>query len=225
MSLEKSELKALMADNFAADLFAAKEKSDGEVHRHTGQMEAYSKAKQMMTAVSQNINDEIVKAPEPPFDPTDLVSIGKWVVSRFMGAANEFHKLAESAAKSSVQAEGMAKGIEIAINRMAAVSTEERNKVDAAKAALASGKLVDAGDGDMVLTPGPGAPRVPGQHPGPPMKAQRQAAENDEKKTAKPKRQRKSKASSKTAPKTRSKKVSWKLSVKKLSKPSLCGSA
>jgi len=175
MTLEKSKLKALMAESFAADLFKSRDAAFQETHRHKGAAEAFGKAENLLSARTQEIRKELIEK-GLPFDASDPIAVGKWIVEQLMLSSNAIHKLAESAAASALRAEGQQKGIELAIDKLSNVAEEESAKVASAEKAFAEGRLTDGGDGDMLLSPGPSAPRMPGQHPGPPMKAQRQGS-------------------------------------------------
>lgn len=180
MSADKSELKALIADGFAAEFLESRDKAHRSVALHKGAAEGLVKAEQVINGITQQVRTELVDK-GIPFDPNDPVEVGKFVVGHLMGAVRKVHELSENAALSSIRAEGALHAYETIVNRLATAASQERAKAAAVREAMAAA-AGNNGDGDLMMTQTemahvttrPGA-RVPGTHPGLPMKAQRQA--------------------------------------------------
>jgi hypothetical protein len=180
MGADKSELKALIADGFAAEFLDSREKAHRSVALHKGAAEGLAKAKEVINGVTQQVRNELVEN-GIPFDPNDPIEVGKFVVAQLMAAVRKVHELSENAALSSIRAEGALHAYETIVNRLAEAASQERAKAEGIRQAMAAA-AGNNGNGDVMLTQTemahvttrPGA-RVPGTHPGMPMKAQRQA--------------------------------------------------
>lgn len=180
MSADKSDLKALIAEGFAAEFLDSRDKSHRSVALYRGAAEGLSKAKQVINAIAQETRNELVEK-GIQFDPSDPIAVGKFVVDRLMLAVRKIHELAENDLTSSIRAEGELKAFESIVNRLADAAQKERAKAIAAREAMLTAAR-NSGEGDIMLTqtelahvttrPGP---RIPGTHPGLPVKAQRQA--------------------------------------------------
>lgn len=191
MSAEKSELKALIADGFAAEFLDSRDKSHRSVALHRGAAEGLAKAEQVVNAVTQETRNELVEK-GIPFDAADPIAVGKFVVGRLMEAVRKLHELAENASLSSVRAEGELRAYEVMVNRLAGAASKERAKAQGLRRAEeAAGRN---GNGEAMRSQTELAhvgarpePRLPGTHPGPPIKAQRQESEPQRSEPAKSK--------------------------------------
>lgn len=180
MSADKSDLKALIADGFAAEFLDSRDKAHRSVALHKGAAEGLLKAKEVINGVTQQVRSELV-GKGIPFDPSDPIEVGKFVVDQLMSAVRKVHELSENAALSSIRAEGALHAYETIVNRLAEAAHQERAKAEGIRQAMAAA-AGNNGDGDLIMTqtemahvttrPGP---RIPGAHPGPPVKGQRQA--------------------------------------------------
>lgn len=133
MSLDKSILKALIAEGFASDFVGTREKAHKSIHLHRGASEAFRRVEVILNEASKTVNKTFVDGTELPFDKEDDLSIGKYVVAQLMGCARKVHELAENATLSSIRAEGELLALERAIDMLASTAQRERDRVDAAK--------------------------------------------------------------------------------------------
>lgn len=180
MAVAKSELKALIAEGFAAQFLKNKNASGNAIAAFQGEAVAYAKAEQILNTATQDTRNELINN-GLPFDASSPIEVGKFIVGILMKASSELHKLAEGAAKSSIRAEGEQRAYEETIDQLCKLAAEERAKAAAVTAAMQA--AVEGGEeaflhqteiGHIPTRP---APRAPGQHPGPPMKARRLAEE------------------------------------------------
>lgn len=213
MSLEKSRLKMLIAENIGRELEEARDKAGRDIYRHQGAASALNKAEEALNKLTQKLKDEFIQSDaELPFDPTNKIEVGKFIVEQIMKGTSEIHNLADISGQSAIRAEGIKLGYEASVKTVFKTYEDEKNKLDALAAAIEAGKIRKDGD-ELVLVEDvddPKAPRPPGAHPGPPLKAKREAegAKSAEefvpvKEPPKKKRTPKKKAPSKKAAKPR----------------------
>lgn len=200
--LSKSTLKALFAKDMGLEMEQAKAKAEQAIGEHKGGAAAFSKAERILIDQSQLAKQEVIDG-KADIDPEDPTTVAKFVVGHLMAATKKVHELAEGAAASALRAEGEAKAWGQAAKRHYDVAAREAVRAEATQ------EPPDASSGVGSAGGGPPPPRAVGTHPGPPMKAQRQAADEEPDKTPK-KSTKKSAASKKSAPKRTRKKADAK---------------
>jgi hypothetical protein len=215
MNLAKSELKLLIAKNLGSEMVEQVERAKGEIHQFKGALTAYAKAEDEINKVSQLVGS-LARDGKLEVEGGDAMEVAKFAVAQLMKASKAIHDLAEGAANNALRAEGVVKGIETAAKLVKNMQDEEANKLEALAHGLETGAVKEDGD-KLIAFDGPGSPRVPGQHPGLPMKAQRQAEEEAVKRVDKGNG---SNGSAKPAGKAKPKKAASKkkVAVKKRSK-------
>jgi len=182
MSLAKSEIKMLTAKALGKDLEERRDKAERDTYRYQGASSALRKLEAWINTRTQAVRDAVLDEEHLPFDPTKPIEVGKYIVDEMMKVVKEVHEKAEAASIQAIQMEGQKEGLKAAIEQVHGVYDEEWKKIEAARQMLESGLLKEV-DGDLVVVEGadaglrPGAPRPPGTHPGPPLKAIRQAEE------------------------------------------------
>jgi hypothetical protein len=181
MSIEKSELKMLIAGKMGRDLEDLRDRGERDVYRHQGATAALQTAENKINKITQEVKDELLAVTkdgkEPPFDPTDMLEVGKYIVGRVMTCASVVHGLADKEAASALRAEGTKHGLDQAVKQIFRVYEEEKSKLESFAKLVKSGQLLKDGD-EFVFSADeddPKAPRPVGTHPGPPLKAVRQA--------------------------------------------------
>lgn len=177
MNLAKAELKMLVAKNFGKELFEQIERAKAQIEQFRGALIACNQAEKAINAITQLISQD-AKDGKIEIEVGDSMEIAKYAVGKLMVASRKIHDLGENAASSTLRAEGVVSGLEMAAKQARSMFNEEAGKVAALRQALDAGTATE-GDEDVSLVAGPGAQRVPGMHPGLPMKAQRQAEDDD----------------------------------------------
>lgn len=188
--LSKSTLKALFAKDMGLDMEKAKAKAEQAIGEHKGGAAAFGKAERILIDQSQLAKQEIVDG-KAAIDLEDSTSVARFVVGHLMAASKKIHELAEGAAASALRAEGEAKAWGQAAKHHYDVAAKEAMRAEASQTPP------DGPDAQGSAGGGPPPPRAVGAHPGPPMKAQRQAA--DEKPDKTPKKSTKKSTKSKPA--------------------------
>jgi hypothetical protein len=177
MNVEKSKIKMLVARDIGQKLESQRDKADHDIYRFQGATTALNSAEKELNAITQKVRDELLDPEKDlPFDPSDKIEVGKYIVDKLMAASKKLHDLADGAAKSALRAEGIKQGYEAAVKEAFVPFEEELKKVEAFEAALASGQIVIE-DGAPVFKGSeddPKAPRPAGTHPGPSLKTLRQ---------------------------------------------------
>ena len=199
MSIEKSRLKMLVAENLGRELEAARDKAARDIYRHQGATTALNKAEEKLNQVTQNLKDRFIKSDEPfPFDPENRIEVGKFVVEQIMKGSAAIHELADVASKSALRAEGIKLGYDESVKTVFKVFDQEKNELVGLAEAIEADRVRQDGD-NLVLAQNEEDPRAPkpvGTHPGLPLKSRRNAGKKaPTKKTTKPRK----KASAKDA--------------------------
>lgn len=183
MTIEKSELKMLLAKDFGQQMEKAQEKAEHAIYENKGMAVGFLRSEVLLNQKTQETKDRLLHG-KVELDLTDPIELAKFVVGEMMSVASEIHKRGDEASKAGLQAEGEKKAWGDAAKLLFDVWKEENNKIEAFRAAVAAGRLSQDGD-DLVLSDDPGdngragppPPRVPGMHPGLPLKAKREQAE------------------------------------------------
>ena len=173
MNLGKSELKMLVAKGFGDDLFTRVEKAKAQGEQFKGAVVAYGKAEEIINQVTQLVSEE-ARTGKIDVEGSDPMDIAKYAVAKLMSASKKIHELSDNATNSVIRAEGLVVGYENAAKMARTMFDEEAAKIEALKRAISDGTVREEGD-KLAAFDGPGSSRVPGMHPGLPMKAQRQA--------------------------------------------------
>lgn len=180
MNVEKSKLKMLTTQALGKDLEDQRDKAERSIYRHQGAASALNTAEKRFNALTQKVRDEIIngeKEGKLPYDPTNAIEVGRYVVDSLMKGAKLLHELADAATASAVRHEGVKLGLDQAVGHVHASFDEEKNKVEQWAAAIEAGIIKKDGNDYVYVgdADDPRAPRPPGTHPGPPMKAVRQS--------------------------------------------------
>jgi hypothetical protein len=184
VNLEKTKLKILTTKSIGQELEKSRDKAEKNIYRHQGAATALKKVEKLINTSSQEVRNELVAAAEAeelPFDAEDPMEVGKYVVGKLMAVSGKVHRLVDEACASSTRAEGIKLGLEESIKRVFKTYDEETTKLENIMKMIEEGKIAQDGD-DLVVVrdpDDPNAPRPPGVHPGPPMKARRQEEESE----------------------------------------------
>lgn len=183
MAIEKSELKALLAENFGRQMEQSQEKAGYAIYENKGMAVGFLRSEVLLNKKAQETKDKLLHG-TVEIDLTDPMELAKFVVGEMMSVASEIHKQGDEASKAGLQSEGEKKAWGEAAKLLFDTWKEENNKIEAFRAAVAAGRLSQDGD-DLVLDEEPGdnghagppPPRALGMHPGLPLKAKREQAE------------------------------------------------
>lgn len=174
MGIEKSALKITVAESFVSDIEKRCEKSRHNIYRYQGAHKAFQEAEELLKKTTQSIRNDFVGG-KIELDLSDKMNIGKFIVESLMKVSKKFHDLSGAAFDSVVRSEGEVRGLEIAAAGITKSVNNDRSRIMAVAERIESGKLkVDESalyDNDD-RRPISGAV---GTHPGPTMKARRQA--------------------------------------------------
>lgn len=193
MSIEKTELKMLLARNFCEEMEKSQVKARASIKEYKGEARAFLKAEKMLNEQTQKTKQKIMDG-KVEADLTDPMQLAKFVVGEMMSLAGEIHNLGNGAITSGIRAEGSVSAWEDAAKLLQDTYEEERRKLEAFRAAMAEHRVRDVG-GDLVIEDavgdngreaagGPPPPRAVGTHPGLTLKALREAGEKAEKEAA-----------------------------------------
>lgn len=180
MTIEKSELKMLLARDFGQQMEKAQEKAEHGIYESKGAAVAFLKVETMLNQQAQATKNKLMEG-KVEQDLTDPAALARFVVGELMTVTREIHKLGDGASKAGLQSEGEKKAWGDAAKMLFEVYKQENNKIMAFREAVAAGKVSQAGD-DLVLDDDPGdngragppPPRPMGMHPGMPLKAVRE---------------------------------------------------
>lgn len=179
MGIEKSELKSLIARNFAEEMRISGERAKKTVNAFDGAATAFLQAEKILNEQTQVARNALIDG-KVDVDLTDPPALLKYIVDHFMRAARRIHELGDGARLSNIKAQGEVTAWEAAEKIHLQTMAEEQAKVEAFRAAAARGDndvdVRDGNGGNGIGAPGPRPPRAPGEHPGPPMKAHREIA-------------------------------------------------
>ena len=193
MSIEKTELKMLLARNFCEEMEKSQVKARASIKEYKGEARAFLKAEKMLNEQTQKTKQKIMDG-KVEADLTDPMQLAKFVVGEMMSLAGEIHNLGNGAITSGIRAEGSVSAWEDAAKLLQDTYEEERRKLEAFRAAMAEHRVRDVG-GDLVIEDavgdneqraggGPPPPRAVGTHPGLTLKALREAGQQAEKEAA-----------------------------------------
>ncbi len=183
MTVEKSQLRALMAESFGRDLEQDLEGAQVRVYKLQGAHEAVSQAAKAVSDLSVKVRDELYEG-KISFDPEDELAVAKFVVGRVQDAVAKLKELAENAKNQAIKADGERAGLERAVEKLKSVRDTEQNKIAALQAKIAAGEVIIENGEPVSL----GGHRAVGAHPGPTLKMARQhESEAPEKKMRKKK--------------------------------------
>jgi hypothetical protein len=185
MSIEKTELKMLLARNFCEEMEKSQVKARASIKEYKGEARAFLKAEKMLNEQTQKTKQKIMDG-KVEADLTDPIQLAKFVVGEMMSLAGEIHNLGNGAITSGIRAEGSVSAWEDAAKLLQDTYEEERRKLEAFRAAMAEHRVRDVG-GDLVIEDavgdneqrvggGPPPPRAVGTHPGLSLKALREQA-------------------------------------------------
>jgi hypothetical protein len=197
MNPAKTHIKTIMAEEFGRHIEKMGEKAGEKVHSHKGGKDAFVLAAQRVAQLAEHIDKDMEEGVIEEYvgEPLKVAAYVKRYLKRAVGLLDNLATAAEIATHT---AQGRAIGLKDANEYVNGVWKEEMTKLDAFKAALAEDESVGLDEGPP--------PSSSDGHPGPSLKAQRQA-ESEEPKAeskAKPKAESKEpKSESKAKPKTK----------------------
>lgn len=172
MNPAKSNMKALLAEEFGRHVEKMGEKVHDQIHAHKGGKEAFVLGAQRVGKLAAHIDKDIEEGVIDEFigEPLKVAAYAKRYLKRAVGALDNLATAAEIAV---YKAEGREIGLKDANDYINGQWKEEMAKLDALKKAIESGE-------DVRVDGGP-APRGLDGHPGPSLKTQRQAEEGPKK--------------------------------------------
>jgi hypothetical protein len=183
MTIEKTELKMLLAKNFCQEMEKAKAKARTSIGEFKGEAQAFLRVEKMLNEQTQKTKRKLMDG-KVEADLTDPVELAKFVVGEMMSLASEVHNLGNGAA---VRAEGSVTAWAEAAKLLQDTYDEERRKLEVFRAAMAEHRVrVDGddlviedalGDNGREVAGGPPPPRPMGMHPGLSLKAIREQEE------------------------------------------------
>lgn len=186
MSIEKMQLKALMAEGIGRDLEKDMNSAQIKVYKYQGAQDALQQACKTLGELAAKTRDELFDG-EIKLDPEDPMATAKFVVARLQAGVAKLHEMAEVAKTSSIKADGERAGIEHAVLSVKKIFDTENSKIAAIRQKLESGEII-VEDGDRP------EPRPTGTHPGPTLKMQRQEKASRGNGVKKPTRRKKAKS-------------------------------
>jgi len=176
VNLEKSKLKAVMAEGIGRDLEKDLEGAQVKVYKYQGAHDAMVQACKVVSELSGKAKDDLLHE-KVEIDPTDTIAVAKFVVAKMQEAVARLHEMAEIAKVSAIKADGERAGMELAVKRVKGIFDGEVNKLEALKAQIEAGEVLVE---DGVVTHVGDGPRPPGVHPGPTLKMIRQSEVSSE---------------------------------------------
>lgn len=178
MSIEKMQIKALMADGMGREAEEEVTKAQAKVYKLQGAHDALQQAARLVSEMSSRIVDEF-KEGKIKIDPTDDMVVAKFVVAKQQEVVAKLKEMCEVARVSSIKADGERAAFDSMAERFKKTRDAEINKIEAVKRQVESGEIIIE---DGVPTASSGTHRVVGTHPGPTIKMKRKAEEAAESK-------------------------------------------
>jgi len=164
MNPTKTRFKIDMAEDFGRKFEGMEEEAERSFHRQEGARDALKSAAQPVASLMELIDQDLKDGGLPASgDPVEVAKYAKRWLKRALGALDN---LATKAEVARIAAEGRRKGLEDAKQFAFKVWEDERGKLEAYLKAVEEER---DGDGE--------SDDVPGGHPGPSLKSQRQAEE------------------------------------------------
>lgn len=154
MSIEKSELKALIANNLGADFEDRVEALQRQFHQQTGAVQALDQAGtkipvQVSAKIKTILDEGGIK------DGMTPQQVAEFAIKQVMRCGDFLRHLAEQEKKKQVILGGKVEGLKEAMQMVLKMKTDELDKADAAKAALESGEPLRGDARPSGVRPGP----------------------------------------------------------------------